>query len=109
MPRRREMSEWWIDDQGRNNLSGVKGDPSNPPVLPDHLIVELLINFRPAKESFRRLLPRMLQAEQDRLNELVALNPRTLLDYPVDDQILGDESMRSLNTPGIRDPNRRRR
>lgn len=100
---------WWFDEQGRNNLSGVPGSPTNPAILPDHIIVEFLLQYPPAKEEFKKLVPLMLPEEQDRLNALVAANPLTLKNYPTDDQVIDDQFMRAVNSGPIRDPNRRRK
>lgn len=101
--------EWWVDEQGRNNLAGIPGSVTNPAILPDYLIVDLLLINPAAKESFRRMVPLMLPDEQERLNGLVAKNPRTMKNYPIDDQVLGDQSMRAISGQGYRDPNRRRK
>ena len=100
---------WWFDDQGRNNLAGVCGDPTNPPVLPDAVIIDILINIPIAKTDFLSLLPTMLPEEQARLNELVALHPITLQPFPFNDVDIDDTFQRLQNTAGIYDPNNRRR
>lgn len=101
--------QWWFDEQGRNNLSGVPGDLSNPPILPDHIIVEFLLTIPAARDNFRVLVPLMLPAEQERLNGLVARNPRTMKNYAIDDQILDDRFMRAQDQGVHHDPNRKRR
>lgn len=98
---------WWYDNQGRNNLSGIPNDPDNPAILPDHVIVEFLVSIPIAKQHFTALVPTMLPDEQVRLNRLVAMNPGTLQPFPFDDQKIDDRFMRSQNSPGIHDPNRR--
>ncbi len=100
---------WWFDNQGRNNLAGIPGDLCNPAVLPDHIIVDILINVPIAKEDFKKIVPTMLPEEQTRLNCLVAMNPLTLQPFPFNDQQIDDRFMRSQNTPGIHDPNNRRK
>lgn len=100
---------WWFDNQGRNNLAGIPGSTENPAILPDHVIVDLLINVPLAKQSFLALVPTMLPEEQVRLNDLVARNPITLQPFPFNDQQVDDQFMRSQNTPGIHDPNNRRK
>ena len=102
-----KSTSWWIDPLGRNNLAGVSTDPTNLPVLPDHVIVELMLTIPEARADFVRLLPNMLPEEQERLNGIVALNPRVLLDNLIDDQVQGDQIMAKFNTATIRDPNRR--
>ena len=58
---------WWFDNQGRNNLAGIPGDPDNPAVLTDDCIVDLLINIPVAKKDFEALVPSMTPDEQVRL------------------------------------------
>lgn len=103
------MSNWWYDNQGRNNLAGIPGDPENPAILPDDVIVDLLIRIPIAKRDFQTLVPLMSADEQARLTALVARNPRTLKPFPYDDQTQEDQFMKSQNTPGVYDPNNRRR
>jgi hypothetical protein len=103
------MPNWWFDNQGRNNLAGIPGDPDNPAVLPDYIIVEFLTAIPIAKQDFLAALPYMTAAEQTRLNALVARNPLTLQPFPYDDQAQADALMDRMNTPGFHDPNRRRR
>jgi hypothetical protein len=100
---------WWIDNQGRNNLSGIPGDSDNPAILPDEVIVNFLINIPLAKHDFQKLLPTMTVAEQARLNGLVARNPITLQPFPFNDQAVDDQFQRSQNVPGVFDPNRRKK
>lgn len=103
-------TEWWIDDQGRNNLAGSYSDPSNPLILPDHLIVEYLLTYSVARESFKRLVPNMLPEEQARLMALADRHPRVLKDYIVDDPTLADNAMAAMSAlQHPRDPNKRRR
>jgi hypothetical protein len=100
---------WWFDDQGRNNLAGIPGDPDNPAVLPDEVIIDLLINIPIAKQDFYSLVPNMAAPEQVRLRGLVARNPITLQPFPFNDQQQADALMSSQNTPGVHDPNNRRK
>ncbi len=99
---------WWFDDMGRNNLSGVP-NTSTPPILTDDRIIEFLLQNPQARIEFRELLPTMLPAEQERLNGIVTKNPRVLLGYPIDEQVIDDRFMNALNNSGFRDPNRRKR
>lgn len=103
------MGNWWFDNQGRNNLSGIPGDPDNPAILTDEVIVDLLINIPAAKRDFEALVPTMTSDEQERLNGLVARYPITLQPFPFNDQEVEDRFMRSQNYPGVHDPNNRRR
>lgn len=100
---------WWFDNQDRNNLAGIPGDPDNPAVLSDDCIVDLLINIPVAKRDFEALVPNMTPEEQVRLNGLVARYPITLQPFPFNDQQVEDNFQRSQNTPGVHDPNNRRR
>ena len=100
---------WWIDNQGRNNLAGIPGDPNNPAILPDNVIVDFLINIPLAKHDFQRLVPLMSAEEQTRLNDLVAQNPITLQPFPFNDQAVDDRFMASMNVPGVHDPNNRKK
>ena len=100
---------WWFDNQGRNNLAGIPGDPDNPAVLPDHIIIDLLINVPIAKQDFQKIVPLMSVAEQARLNGIVARNPITLQPFPFNDQRQEDVFMASQNRPGVHDPNRRKK
>jgi hypothetical protein len=100
---------WWFDNQGRNNLAGIPGDPDNPAILTDDVIVDLLINVPIAKKDFEALVPNMTADEQVRLNGLVARYPITLQPFPFNDQEVEDNFMRSQNTAGVHDPNNRRR
>lgn len=100
---------WWFDNQNRNNLSGIPGDATNPAILPDHVILDLLINIPIAKTDFELLVPLMSAAEQVRLNGLTARNPIALQPFPFNDQQIEDRFMASQNVPGVHDPNNRRR
>lgn len=99
---------WWFDDQGRNNLAGIPGDPDNPAVLPDAVIVDLLINIPIAKKDFEALVPNMSPDEQQRLNDLVARYPITLQPFPFNDQQVDDTFMKLQNNVVAYDPNNRR-
>ena len=104
------MGNWWIDNQGINNLKGVPGDPTNRVVLPDESIIGFLISVPLARSGFKLLLPTMLPAEQVRLNGIVARNPRVLFNEPeLDPGIQADRLMASFNIPGFHDPNRRKK
>ena len=100
---------WWLDNQNRNNLAGIPDDPDNPAILPDDVIVDLLINIPVAKRDFELLVPTMTPDEQVRLNGLVSRYPITLQPFPFNDQEVEDNFMKSQNTPGVHDPNNRRR
>jgi hypothetical protein len=104
------MGNWWFDDQGKNNLKGVPGDDSNKVVLPDSSIIGFMLEVPLARRDFKLIVPTMLPLEQDRLNALVAQNPRILeLEPNLDPGIQDDRLMQKFNTPGFHDPNRRKR
>lgn len=102
---------WWFDDQGVNNLKGVPGDDSNRVILPEHTIVQFLLDEPQARIDFQTILPTMLPTEQDRLNALIARNPRVLQKDPCPDpQVVDDRFQNTLNRQGVfYDPNRRKR
>jgi len=102
-------NNWWFDNQERNNLAGIVGDPTNPAILPDHIILDLLISIPIAKEDFLKIVPLMSAPEQARLNGLIDRCPLALQPFPYNDQQIDDRFMKGLNTPGVRDPNRKRK
>lgn len=104
------MANWWFDDQGKNNLKGVPGDPFNRLVLPDSSIVQFLIDNPFARRDFQLLVPTMLPDEQTRLNGIIARRPRLLFPEPdLDPQIQDDRLMNNFNKSGaFFDPNRRK-
>ena len=71
--------------------------------------MDFLLNIPISKQDFMALVPTMLPEEQARLNGLTARNPLTLLPFTFNHQEVDDRFMASLNTPGIHDPNNRRR
>jgi len=104
-------ANWWFDELGVNNLAGVPGDDSNRVILPDATIVQFLLGNPQARIDFQALVPTMLPEEQDRLNGIVARNPRVLQKDPdPDPQVVDDQFQNTLNRQGVfYDPNRRRR
>lgn len=104
------IGNWWFDDQGKNNLKGVEGDPANKIVLPEGSIIGFMLSIPIARRDFKLLVPTMLPDEQVRLNGIAARNPRILEEEPdLDPGIQSDRLMIKFNTPGFHDPNRRRR
>lgn len=105
------MGNWWFDDQGKNNLKGVLGDDSNKIVLPDSSIIGFMLEVPLARRDFKLIVPLMLPLEQDRLNALVAQNPRIQeLEPNLDPGIQDDRLMKKFNVQGAyHDPNRRKR
>ena len=71
-----EHAEWWFDDSGANLLKGVDGDPDNPLLMWDDMIVDFLSTIPAALESFNRVVPTMLVDEQTRLNALAVGVPK---------------------------------
>lgn len=101
------MANWWVDEQGRNNLCGVPGDPTNPTILEDLQIVEFLLTIPQAQIDFSQVVGTLLPAEQARLRALVEANPRTLLPI-VPEQTHEERFRRKMNEGYLHDPNRRR-
>lgn len=104
------MGNWWIDNQGVNNLAGVVNCTTNRVILPDSTIIALLLENPRARRDFALIVPTMLPDEQTRLYGLVARNPRIQEAEPnLDPQIQDDRLMQKFNVPGFHDPNRRKR
>lgn len=95
------MPNWWVDNQGRNNLRGLPDDPSNPAILPDGVILEFLKKYAAARADFKNIVPTMTPEEQERLNGLVARNPSVMYSDP-DPQVVEDRVQKKFNTSGIR-------
>lgn len=102
---------WWIDNQGVNNLRGVYDDPDNPLILLDDQIIQFVLSNPQAQRDFFALVPTMLPGEQERLNGLVSSYPRMEIPNPYPDpQVIDDRFQARQNTTGVFfDPNRRRR
>ena len=66
---------YWTEAGGRNLLKGVPGDVDNPPRLTDEMILFAIQHSQVARVEWDRVLPGLLQAEQDRLNTILADNP----------------------------------
>lgn len=94
------VSNWWIDNLGRNTLSGIPCDPTNPAILSDRYIICFLRTIPKAYEDFFRILPTMTPEEQDRLNALLVCNPFSLTCRP-DPKVYSDGFQRRQNTVGI--------
>ena len=91
--------EWWFDNSGQNLLKGVVGDVNNHIRLADEAIVDFLMEIQDARDSFNRLVPTMLPAEQDRLKALIAGAP-TLA--PLIHDRVSDNFQHRMNTMSIR-------
>lgn len=96
------MSNWWIDNTGRNTLKGVPGDDSNRPILTDDEIVSFLGRIPKARFDYLRLFPTMLPEEQDRLNEILDHHPFVRDKLIEDPQTNADKFSQSLNKGPIR-------
>jgi len=75
-PLRQDLpGNFWIDNNGRNTLRGIPGDPNNPAVLPDFHIINALQRTQTAHTDLQKLLPILLPEERERIETLVAQNP----------------------------------
>lgn len=90
--------EWWINDIKDNMLKGVEGDECNPPRLPAEMIYDILRETPDARASFNRLYPKMLPAEQVRLDAITQGIVTFLVDDP---KAIEDNFQKTLNTAGI--------
>jgi hypothetical protein len=89
------MSNFWIRPNGQNTLKGIEGDPTNPTILPAHLILEFLSdNNQKARDDFLVVLPMMNEEEKLRLEEIYAFSTAPK-DYP---QIVEDNFQKSMGT-----------
>ena len=64
------MGEWWLNNSGLNLLKGVEDDEDNPIRLSSVMILSFLRTIPAARDSFNRLMPSMLEEEQERLRGL---------------------------------------
>jgi len=92
------MAEWWINNSGLNLLKGVEDDEDNPPRLTDAFIVDFLRRIPAARDSFNRLVPNMLEEEQERLLAL-ATSAEFVMQDP---QVVEDAFQASQNKAGVR-------
>ncbi len=99
---------WWVDEQGRNNLAGIPEDPDNPAILQDELILELLLTVTPASEALAEAMEGLLPAERDRIQAIIDANPRVLAP-PVEEQVAEQRFWGRMNSSVFFDPNRRGR
>ena len=89
------MSNFWIRPDGQNTLAGVEDDPTNSPVLPAILILDLLSEGnQKARDDFLAILPSMTMEEQNRLQEIYDISTAPK-DYP---QIIEDKFQKSMGT-----------
>lgn len=80
-------------------MSGIPGDPDNPAMLSDDFIIDFLTRIEQARDSFKRLLPTMSPAEQDRLNYLWNLVPVPYLDEHKWADVVQSNFNRPINLP----------
>jgi len=93
-------AEWWYYENGENALAGVEGDPDNPPVLGDWLIINLLTTVPESRASFDRIVPNMLPDEQTRLYGL--RDQGIAVDVAIDYKKASDDFQKVQNTAGVR-------
>lgn len=106
------MGNWWIDNQGVNNLGSTPGKCGEPGryILPDDSIIGFMLENPRARADFKAIVPTMSPEDQARLWALVARHPRILEKEPnLDPGIQADRLMVKFNVPGFHDPNRRKR
>ena len=104
---------YWSWNSGRSNaLQGLNGeiialsdcfgryltqpDADNPAVLDGETILYVLRMSRDARNSFRRIFPTLTAGEQDRLTELLNVNPR-LSALVADEQRFHDDLQSAWN------------
>jgi hypothetical protein len=92
---------YWTWNGSRNGLAGVPDDPDNPPVLHEDYIVYALHTSRIARAQFEILFPRLLEAEQARLMDILVRHPtaRHLIHDP---QALDDLITKQNAQAGVR-------
>lgn len=82
-------------------LKGVEGDEDNPPRLPEAIIVDFLRRIPAARDSFDRLFPHLLPAEQERLQDILDRHPSTVRFFSGPRRAFMDSVQRKVNTRGI--------
>jgi hypothetical protein len=100
-------TNYWIGDDGVNNLKGVEGDALNPIRCADEFILYAIMQSQKARQDFNIMLPTLLPDEQIRLNDLLDANPFTKTTM-VEDPINTSDSFQSgLNKAGVDAPRKR--
>ena len=95
------MGEWWINDSGLNLLKGVDGDETNPIRLGDDYILDFIRRIPAARDSFNRLVPQMLEAEQARLRGIAESAQFMMPDYKaVEDMFQASQNKVGVHTAG---------
>lgn len=92
------MAEWWFNNSGLNLLKGVEDDTDNPPRLPVDFIIDFLRRIPAARDSFNRLVPNMLEGEQERLRAMVSSANLIMPDY----KAVEDAFQAAHNKVGVR-------
>lgn len=95
------MLDWWLDEQGRNLLSGIPEDEDNPALLADEFIISFLFQYPLARTSFNHLFPSMLAEEQARLQGILDAHPFLSEGFAPDPQSQTDALQRRENTIGF--------
>lgn len=90
--------EWWYNNSHDNLLKGVNGDENNPIRLTDQYILDFLRHIPAARDSFNRLVPSMLEEEQNRLVGLANSAQR----MAVEDKVVEDAFQALQNKAGVR-------
>ena len=90
------MSNFWINEGGKNTLKGSENNPLNFPILPDLMILEFLKMYPKARADFYQLLPSMLPEEQFRLENLIRQHP-SIMKTEKYQQVQEDNFQTSMN------------
>ena len=91
--------DWWIADDGENQLKGEYCNPDNPPRLCDAMIASILTSIPAARDSFDYYFPLMLPREQERLLCII----RGLPQHVALDPLAVDDNFQNIhNRAGVR-------
>jgi hypothetical protein len=91
------MSIWWYAQGDVNMLTGVEGDPDNPPKLSLDYIIQFLKVIPAARRDFELLYPNLTDEEKDRLAPAISSAYYFQRDY----QVAEDNFQKNQNTVGI--------
>ena len=94
------FKNWWVNDSGINLLKGVEGDPQNPIILGDDLILDFYHRIPQARIDMEAILPSMSPAEKLRIKTLLAHNPIATAPW-VSESEQSEAFMRKMNTAGV--------
>jgi hypothetical protein len=95
---------FWIDSMGRNNLKGVPGDSSNPPILPNDQIWLFLNEYADARKGYREIVSLLLPEEQERLQAIIDSCPNIMDDDKLYDQDYEDKVQKRLGGTRVNIP-----